>query len=189
MDRVERVAWIGAGYALVGSAIPVLLVLATQHWLLVAFLPPTSPALPIAERINMIALWTFIPFGVAFAFSGVVRATGAVWPPLLAMIVALWLVRIPFAYLMRPHWGSDAIWASFPVGSSVTLSFALAYYRWGGWRKLRIIRAVPHGETPEPGQAAPVGVEESEIQAEVVEELNQSSASKPRKPASGAPAE
>jgi putative MATE family efflux protein len=189
MDRVERVAWVGAGYALAGSLVPIVAVLAAQHWLLQAFLPAASPALPIAERINQIAIWAFVPFGVGYAFSGVVRATGVVWPPLLAMIISLWVVRVPFAYALMPRWGADAIWASFPAGSLVTLVLALGYFRWGRWREARLLRAVPHGETPDPGQAPPTGVEESEIQAEVEEDLRRSSPSGPHRPRSEAPVE
>jgi putative MATE family efflux protein len=165
MDRVERVAWTGAGYALICSAAPIVVILLSQHLVLRAFLPADSPALPIAERINLIAIWSFAPFGVAFAFSGVVRATGVVWPPLLAMIVALWFVRIPFAHAMQPYWGADAVWASFPLGSVVTLAIAMSYYRWGRWRTVRLVHTTPHGEAPDPGQGPPTGVEESEVQA------------------------
>jgi Na+-driven multidrug efflux pump len=171
MDRVERVAWIGAGYALAAAAVPVVLILSTQRFALQAFLPADSPALPIAERINLIAIWSFLPFGVAYAFSGVVRATGVVWPPLLAMIVALWFVRIPYAEMMQRYWGADAVWSSFPLGSMCTLLFAVAYYRWGNWRNVRLIDTVPHGETPDPGQGPSSGAEETEIQAEAVEAL------------------
>jgi putative MATE family efflux protein len=174
MDRVERVAWIGAGYALLFSAIPVIGILLSQHLVLLAFLPADSPSLPIAERINLIAIWSFVPFGVAFAFSGVVRATGVVWPPLLAMIVALWFVRIPFAEVMQRYWGSDAVWASFPLGSMVTLAIAMSYYRWGRWRTARLVEVTPHGETPDPGQAPPTGVEETEVQAAEVLRLKAS---------------
>ena len=171
MDRVERVAWIGAGYSLVAAVVPITAILLSQRFVLQAFLPGDSPALPIAERINMIAIWSFVPFGVAYAFSGVVRATGVVWPPLAAMVVALWFVRIPFAQVMQAYWGADAVWVSFPLGSAVTLAIAAGYYRWGGWRKARLIDTVPHGETPDPGQGPSTGIEETEVQAEVVERL------------------
>ncbi|HKR88725.1 MAG TPA: MATE family efflux transporter [Phenylobacterium sp.] len=171
MDRVERVAWIGAACTLVAALVPIVLILLSQRFVLQAFLPAASPALPIAERINLIAIWSFIPFGVAFAFSGVVRATGVVWPPLLAMIIALWFVRIPYAEVMQRHWGADAVWSSFPLGSMVTMLLAIAYYRWGNWRSAKLIDTVPHGETPDPGQGPCTGIEETEVQAEAVENL------------------
>jgi len=174
MDRVERVAWVGAGWSLIAAVVPIAIVLVSQRYLLQAFLPGDSPALPIAQRINMIAIWSFVPFGVAYAFSGVVRATGVVWPPLLIMIVALWFVRIPYAQVMQHRWGADAIWSSFPLGSMVTLLFALAYYRWGNWRAARLVDTVPHGETPDPGQGPSTGMEETEAQAAAVDALRRS---------------
>ena len=93
-----------------------------------------TASLPIAVHINSIVLWGFIPFGMAFIFSGIVRSTGAVWPPLLAMIIALWVVRVPLANFLTPMLGADAIWISFPIGSLVSVLLAGCYYLWGGWR-------------------------------------------------------
>jgi putative MATE family efflux protein len=174
MDRVEKVAWIGAGYALISTAIPIAIILLADRWVLQAFLPASSPSLPIAQHINLVTIWAFAAFAVAFAFSGVVRATGAVWPPLLAMVVSLWFVRIPFAYALQPYWGEDAVWISFPVGSFVTLAIALGYYQWGGWRTARMLDPVPLGEVPDGALSPPSGLEESEIHAETAERLRRS---------------
>jgi Na+-driven multidrug efflux pump len=65
---------------------------------------------------------------------GVVRATGAVMPPLIILAIALWFVRVPFAWLLRDAWGAEAVWWSFPLGSLVAMTLATAYYRWGNWR-------------------------------------------------------
>jgi Na+-driven multidrug efflux pump len=119
--------------------------------------------------MNLYVLWSFVFFGVAFIFSGVVRATGVVWPPLLFMIVALWGVRIPFAYALIPRIGADAVWLSFPLGSFVMLGFALAYYRFGNWRTRRMLQTVPHGDVPDIALSPPGGVEETEASAEVEE--------------------
>jgi len=67
-----------------------------------------------------------------------VRATGAVVAPLIMLAIALWGVRVPFAYLMLARWGADAIWWSFPLASLVSLSLSVGYYRLGGWRKVRL---------------------------------------------------
>ena len=161
MDRVERVAMTGAGYAILFTGIPILIIYLADPWVLRAFLPATSPSLPIAVHINSIVLWGFIPFGVAFIFSGIVRATGAVWPPLLAMIISLWVVRVPLAQFMEPSMGADAIWISFPIGSATTLVLAGAYYRWGGWRKSRMLNVTPSADAPDTGLGQPM-MDESE---------------------------
>lgn len=155
MDRVDRVAILGALYAVAFTGLPILLIYAIEPVAFLLFLPAGSPSTPIALHINSIVLWGFVPFGVAFVFAGVVRATGAVIAPLLAMVVSLWVVRIPFAHLLTPAWGADAIWWSFPLGSFITLVLAGGYYLWGGWRKSSLMPPGPRGAAPDTGQGAP----------------------------------
>ena len=161
MDRVERVAVTGVVYAAMASGIPILIIYFADPYVLRIFLPAASPSLPIAVHINSFVLWGFIAFGMAFIFSGVVRATGAVWPPLLAMIISLWVVRIPFANLLMPRMGADAVWLSFPLGSISTLILAGGYYRFGGWRKARMLETRPSSDAPDTGYGQPM-IEESE---------------------------
>jgi putative MATE family efflux protein len=185
MDRVDRVAVVGVAYSLLLTATPVLVIYLADPIILQAFLPAGSRSLPIAVHINSIVLWSFIPFGVAFIFSGIVRSTGAVWPPLLAMVVSLWGVRVPLAKMLAPYLGADAIWISFPIGSLTTCLLAGAYYKWGNWRDARILDVGPYGSAPDTGMGPPSLVEEGEAAAEI----NRSSRSGPNRPASGAAAE
>jgi putative MATE family efflux protein len=164
MDRVDQVARQGVFYAFLMTATPVVIIFLADPWVLQIFLPATSPSLPIAVHINAIVMWGFIAFGMAFIFSGIVRATGAVWPPLLAMIISLWGVRVPFASLMMPHWGADAVWVSFPLGSLTTLLLAGGYYVYNGpfgWRSARMLDLTPSSDAPDTGYGQPM-VEESE---------------------------
>jgi putative MATE family efflux protein len=166
MDRVERVARSGLFYAFLFTAVPVVLIYFADPFVLRAFLPATSPSLPIAVHINSIVLWGFIAFGLAFIFSGIVRATGAVWPPLLAMIISLWGIRIPLANILVPHMGADAVWLSFPAGSAATLVLAGGYYLWGGWRKAKMLpTTTPATDEPDTGFGQPM-IEEAEVIAE-----------------------
>jgi Na+-driven multidrug efflux pump len=54
------------------------------------------------------------------------------------LIISLWLIRVPFAYGMLDRWHADAIWWSFPSASVMSVSMAIAYYRFGGWRAARM---------------------------------------------------
>jgi Na+-driven multidrug efflux pump len=183
MDRVERVARSGALYAFLFSAVPIVLIYFADPWVLRAFLPATSASLPIAVEINSIVLWGFIPFGMAFIFSGIVRATGAVWPPLLAMIISLWVVRVPLAMFLEPRIGADAIWISFPIGSATSLLLALGYYRWGGWRKARMLpTTMPAADEADTGFGQGM-MEGAEALAEAAE-ASRSPPSRPRRSAS-----
>jgi putative MATE family efflux protein len=193
MDRVERVARTGTLFAILFTGLPILLLELLDPYALQAFLPATSPSLAIAVHINRIVLWGFIPFGIAFILSGIVRATGAVWPPLIGMFVSMWLVRIPVATLMEPHIGADAVWLAFPVGSLTTLLLASAYYVYDGplgWRRARMLDFTPSADAPDTGLGQPMAEESEAIIAGEARELAaKPSPSEPNRPVSEAPAE
>lgn len=168
MDRMDRIAWVSSLLAVLCSAIPIGLIYLFEPHILGLILPAASPALPVAMHINTIVLWAFAFFSVSFSVSGVVRATGAVWPPLLGMVFAMWVMRIPFALWVQPVLGADAIWWSFPLGTFTAFVLAIAYYRWGRWRTGKLLDDLPRGETADTGLAPPSGLEESEIAAEVM---------------------
>ena len=86
----------------------------------------------------MIVLWSFMFFGMSMVLFGVVRATGAVMAPLIMLVISLWGIRVPFAYWMLDRWQADAIWWSFPLASIDLPRMAAGYYRFGGWRKVRL---------------------------------------------------
>jgi len=138
-DRVDRVALTGLGFNVLLTGCLVSVVYLFNHGALGLFLPADGGSIEIAQHINRIVIWSFILFGISFVFAGVVRSTGAVIPPLLILLIALWIVRIPFAYGFVGAWGADAIWWSFPLGSLVSAALSALYYRYGGWRKARML--------------------------------------------------
>jgi Na+-driven multidrug efflux pump len=103
-----------------------------------------SPALPIAEHIQILATWSFLIFGVTLVIFGTVRANGAVMGPLLILAIGLFPVRFGFALGAYPWLGADALWLSFPVSSVANVAMAIGFYYHGGWRKSRM-------GTPPPG--------------------------------------
>ncbi|ELQ05311.1 MATE family efflux transporter [Xanthomonas translucens] len=156
-DRVAATVRQGVlfNFLLTGALIAPLILL--DRWTLSLFLPPHSAALEIARHLNHIAVWSFLFFGVTFVISGVVRATGAVIPPLLILALSLWGIRLPFAQLLQPQFGADAVWWSFPTSSICAMSLSLAYYRWGNWRKARMLSQPRAEEMAHPAEvpAAP----------------------------------
>ena len=160
-DRVNRIALSGvlSSLAVTGSVVAVIYLLGGLP--LHVFLPSGTPAMPIARHINQITLWSMVLFGVTFALSGIVRSTGAVWAPLGILIIAMWLIRLPFAMLLIPGWGTDAIWWSFPLGTIVSAALSALYYQYGGWRKLHMLKLHhPWGGGPEPGAGIDVDIED-----------------------------
>lgn len=105
------------------------------------FLPTGSPSLEVARHLNHIAIGSFLFFGVTFVLAGVVRSTGAVMPPLVILAIAMWGIRVPVAKWLQGSLGVDAIWWSFPVSAFCSMAMMLAYYRWGHWRRARMLPA------------------------------------------------
>ena len=143
-DRVDATAWTGVGFnfLLTGALLAPLILL--DRWTLALFLPAGSQSLEIARHLNHIAVWSFLFFGVTFVLSGVIRSTGAVIPPLLILAASLWGIRVPFAELLQPRLGADAIWWSFPVSAVAAMLLSLAYYRWGRWRQAHMLAPEKH---------------------------------------------
>ena len=140
-DRIARITGVGVGYNFLLTGTLVAVVYLFNRGALGIFLPDDSVAIDIAQHLNSIVVWSFLFFGLSFVLFGVVRSTGAVVPPLVILAVALWFVRVPFAWLLRDAWGADAVWWSFPLGSVVAVALAALYYRYGGWRHASMLSA------------------------------------------------
>lgn len=151
-DRVGRIAGAGILFNLVLTGTLVALLYVADRPALGLFLPSDSGAIATAMHINNVASWSFVLFGVTIVLFGVVRATGAVTPPLVILCIALLVVRIPFAWILRDSIGAEAIWWSFPLGAAVSVTLATLYYRFGGWRRARLV-----AEEPATGEAADTG--------------------------------
>jgi putative MATE family efflux protein len=137
-DRVGRVAATGVAFNFVSAGALIAAIYLLNRGALGLFLPRTGGALQIAEHLNGIVLWSYVFFGMSMVLYGVVRATGAVMAPLIMLAIALWGIRVPFAYAMLDRWHADAIWWSFPLASLASVSMATAYYHFGGWRKVHL---------------------------------------------------
>jgi Na+-driven multidrug efflux pump len=132
---LNKVTYAGVWINLIMTGTLTVLLLLFDRPILVLFLGPDSPAVPIARHIQFIASWNFILFGMAMVYSATMRAAGAVWLPLIAIAIALFPVRLGFYELTYDWLGANAIWASFPVAALAGLVASwLFYHRWN-WRK------------------------------------------------------
>jgi putative MATE family efflux protein len=157
--RVARVTQVGLFFnVLMTGALVALIYLFNRHSLGI-FLGKDGVAIEIAQHINSVVLWSFILFGFTIVVFGTVRATGAVMAPLVILFVSMWLIRLPFAWLLGPHIGAESIWWSFPLGSVVSVLLSFGYYRYGNWRRSHILPVAPHpeavGEAPDTGMGVP----------------------------------
>ena len=131
LDGVTR-AGLWMNLALTGTMTALLLLF--DRPVLVLFLGPDSPAVPIARHIQFLASWNFIIFGVTMVYSATMRAAGAVWVPLMIVGIALFPVRLGFYELTYRTLGADAIWLSFPVAALAGLALGWWFYHHWNWR-------------------------------------------------------
>jgi Na+-driven multidrug efflux pump len=154
-DRVSRIAVTGVGFNFLLTGALVALLYLFDHAALGLFLPREGEAMQVAQHINNIVAWSFVLFGVTMVLFGVVRSTGAVMAPLVVLFISMWRIRLPFAELLASRYGAEAIWWSFPLGTLVSVILALAYYRYGSWRKAHMLTATPRGLAADTGMATP----------------------------------
>jgi Na+-driven multidrug efflux pump len=136
-ERMPKITLAGLGLTAVMTGSAVVALYLADEALLRLFLPEGGETLRQALRIDDLVLPTYALLSFTIVLFSVTRATGAVVAPLLIFFTALWLARVPFAELMIPRLGADAIWLSFPLGATVSLIGASLYYRYGPWRARR----------------------------------------------------
>lgn len=153
-DRVGAITRSGILYHFAITGVLVVLLAIADRPALALFLGGDSPAVPIAEHIQLLATWSFLLFGVTLVIFGTVRANGAVVGPLLILTIGLLPIRFGFALGAYPWLAADALWISFPVSSLANAAMAVAFYRHGGWRKGRIGPPPPAVEVVEEAHAA-----------------------------------
>lgn len=143
-ERVGQVTRVGMIANAVMTAVLAGAIVLADRPLLALFLGGDSPALPIAEHIQLVVTWSFVLMGVMMILGGTMRAYGAVVVPLIIMVISLYPARLGFYFLAFPHIGGEAVWWSYPVGSAVSAVLTTLYFFSGKWRK---DVAMPGGRT------------------------------------------
>ena len=159
--RVSRITNVGIVQTLAITAAMIVALTLADRTVLALYMGGSSPALPIARHIHLLATWNFLMFGVMMVLFGTVRANGAVWIPLVVLAVGMVPVRFGYIFATYGWLHADAIWTSFPVTSAINLALAIAFYVHGGWKKARMTAGEPCEEetteealaTREPGGA------------------------------------
>lgn len=135
-DRVSSVTNSGIAINLVMTGVLIALLLLFDRAALALFLGSESPAIEVARNIQLIATWTFLPFGTTIVLISTLRANGSVVPPLVILFLSMFPIRLGIYYFAYPSFGGDAIWWSFPLSSLASVAMAWLIYRRGNWRRV-----------------------------------------------------
>jgi len=159
-DGLNKVTRAGVLTNLMMTGSLCVLLLLFDRPVLVLFLGADSPAVPIAQHMQLIASWSFVFFGVTMVFTATMRAAGAVWLPLGIITIALYPVRLGFYELTYEWLGADAIWWSFVIGAFAGVVLAGGCYRFWNWRKAQpispgVAEEAAHAEGEPAGRMVP----------------------------------
>jgi putative MATE family efflux protein len=134
-DRVSQITRTGVLFNFLLTGALILLLTVADKAALGLFLGQDSAAMPIAQHIQLVATWGFLYFGISLVLFGTVRANGEVVWPLIILFVAMYPVRLGFAFGAKDWLGLDALWLSFPAGMVATAIMAGVLYLDGRWRR------------------------------------------------------
>lgn len=141
--RTGKITQAGIGATIVITFVLSVLLLAFDTPLLGLFLGSGSDAIPIANRIQLIAIWAWVLNGVMMVIIGTMRAYGAVIAPLIIMGIALYPGRLGFYHLAYPIIGPDALWFAFLFGSAIAVTLTWLVYQRGTWHSAQASPSMP----------------------------------------------
>jgi putative MATE family efflux protein len=81
----------------------------------------------------------YVVFTSMFTIAGVMRGAGDTLIPMFISLIALWVIRIPGAWILSDKFGEIGIWWAIPMGWFVGFLLSFIYYLTGNWKKKVII--------------------------------------------------
>ena len=93
-----------------------------------------TAVIAIGAQYLLIVSSFYIFFSSMFVIGGVMRGAGATIVPMFITLFALWVIRIPAAWILSRYFGVDGIWWSIPVAWFIGMSLSYLYYVKGNWK-------------------------------------------------------
>ena len=90
----------------------------------------------------------YLVFTGMFTINGVLRGAGDTLIPMFISLAALWLIRIPVAYVLssKTDLGATGIWWAVPLGWIVGLLLSWIYYKTGKWKEKAVVKMPKQAE-------------------------------------------
>jgi putative MATE family efflux protein len=107
----------------------------------------------IGKKYLVIVGAFYVLFSSMFIVGSIMRGAGDTLIPMFITLFALWVIRIPLAYLLsQQSWlGVYGIWWSIPLGWATGLMLSYYYYLSGRWKKKVIVKYNTQGRRVKDG--------------------------------------
>lgn len=125
---------------LLGGAIILIMYLFAEP--ILAFFIDSHETVLIAKNYLYIAFWSYLIFGHTQTVSATMRATGVVLWPTIFLVITIWVVQVPLAFLLSHHTSLElnGVWLAYPITFCVHFIMQYAYFKLG-WQK-RTLKAM-----------------------------------------------
>lgn len=108
----------------------------SQH--LVALFITDPAVLELTESLLHVVLWSIVPFGWGVVFSGMMRASGMVYAPMLIALGCILIVELPGAILLsQTRLGLSGIWIAYAASFTAMAVLQAAWYQLV-WKRKKI---------------------------------------------------
>ncbi len=104
---------------------------------------PDEKVIAIGYNYLVIVSSFYLIFSSMFITQGVLRGAGDTLIPMFITLFALWILRIPFSYILsRPSFGLgvDGIWWGIPLAWSFGFTASYIYYKMGKWKTKSVVK-------------------------------------------------
>lgn len=118
----------------------VLAYLFSQH--VVALFITDPSVIELTERLLHVVLWSLLCFGWSVVFSGIMRASGTVYAPMILSLACIICIELPGAILLsQTSLGLTGIWIAYSASFTMMLVLQAAWYQFV-WKKKKIVALV-----------------------------------------------
>ena len=118
----------------------VLAYLFSQH--LVALFITVPEVIELTETLLHVVLWSILCFGGSVVFSGVMRASGTVYAPMLLSLACILCIELPGAIVLsQTSLGLTGIWVAYAASFTMMLVLQASWYHFV-WKKKQIVALV-----------------------------------------------
>lgn len=101
---------------------------------------PSAQAIATGKSFLLTVSPFYIFVAVKLMTDGILRGSGCMGQFMFATLADL-VLRVVISYILYPSFGSDGVWASWPVGWIVASVISLIFYFNGRWKKSRVAGA------------------------------------------------
>lgn len=91
------------------------------------------------EYLTIVSLF-YVVFSIMFSLNGVLRGAGDTLVPMFITLFALWIMRIPSAYLLSQKFGETGIWWAVPIGMLAGTLLSFLYYKTGRYKSKVVVQ-------------------------------------------------